>query len=674
MKRILLYLILLGIFPLNRTLAQNYKFGKVSEAELEEKVYPQDSSANAAILYKKIRVYYRYDSNNGFVLITDVQERIKLYNQEGFDHATKKIMYYTPGGGNEEKVTSLKAVTYNLNNGKIEETKLKKSDIFDEKESRYWSSTKFTMPDIRPGSVVEFDYTITSPYLSNIDEIALQYEVPVRKIEVQVESPEYFVFKPLMKGYYPFQIASETKRGSINFTNKVRSGGGGFTSTQTKYENNKVDYTTNVSKIDLENVPALKEEPYVNNINNYRSAIKYELQYVKFPNSPIDYYSTTWTDVAKSIYDNPAFGSEVKKTGYFENDINSLLEGVSDPLQKTSIIFRYVKNRMNWNGYFGYYCDDGVRKAYKDKTGNVAEINLMLTAMLRHAGLDANPVLVSTRSHGIPLFPTREGFNYVVSAVSLDNGTVLLDGTAKFSTPGMLPPRAHNWMGRLIQKDGSSEEIDLTPKEMSKELVSVNYDITEDGIAEGRIRKQFTDHHALSFRQKYYTANEEEYLENLENTYNGMEISGYKLENKDDITKPIVETFSFSKENACDRIADKVYLSPMLFFATEENPFKLDNREYPIDFSYPWADKYIINIRIPSGYKTEILPEPSRVMLPDNLGSFLFNINETGDIIQVMVQTEMNSAIVSSVYYGAVKEFFKQLVEKETEKIVLTKI
>jgi hypothetical protein len=66
-------------------------------------------------------------------------------------------------------------------------------------------------------------------------------------------------------------------------------------------------------------------------------------------------------------------------------------------------------------------CNEGVKKAYKDKTGNVAEINLMLTAMLRYAGLNANPVLVSTRSNGIAIFPNRTAFNYVIAAV--ENGS-----------------------------------------------------------------------------------------------------------------------------------------------------------------------------------------------------------------------------------------------------------
>ena len=84
--------------------------------------------------------------------------------------------------------------------------------------------------------------------------------------------------------------------------------------------------------------------------------------------------------------------------------------------------------------------------------------------MLRYAGLTANPVLVSTRSNGIAIFPNRTAFNYVIAAVETPNGNILLDASDKFSTPNVLPFRALNWYGRLIRKDGTSEEVDLMPK------------------------------------------------------------------------------------------------------------------------------------------------------------------------------------------------------------------
>jgi hypothetical protein len=54
--------------------------------------------------------------------------------------------------------------------------------------------------------------------------------------------------------------------------------------------------------------------------------------------------------------------------------------------------------------------------------------------MLRYGGLEANTVLVSTRSNGIAAFPNSMAYNYVIAAVETPSGRVLLDASDKFST------------------------------------------------------------------------------------------------------------------------------------------------------------------------------------------------------------------------------------------------
>src|SRR5690606_1550977 len=154
--------------------------------------------------------------------------------------------------------------------------------------------------------------------------------------------------------------------------------------------------------------------------------------------------------------------------------------------EKILTILNHVKSNVKWDKYYGYSCDKGVRKAYQEKSGNVAEVNLMLTAMLRYAGLTANPVLVSTRSNGVALFPNRTAYNYVIAAVETEKGYILLDASDKFSVPNVLPLRALNWYGRLIRKDGTSEEIDLMPKKPSSDIVFMNYSIDAEGKVAGK--------------------------------------------------------------------------------------------------------------------------------------------------------------------------------------------
>lgn len=114
--------------------------------------------------------------------------------------------------------------------------------------------------------------------------------------------------------------------------------------------------------------------------------------------------------------------------------------------------YEFVRDNFAWNGDYGKYVEDDLKDVYKTRSGNAAEINLTLIAMLNACGVAANPVLVSTKENGIPMFPTLEGFNYVIAGVDLGEELILLDATEKFGNPNILTERVYNWEGRLVKK------------------------------------------------------------------------------------------------------------------------------------------------------------------------------------------------------------------------------
>ena len=667
-------ILLVVLFVCQITTSQNYKFGKISKEELQEKFNPLDSSASATYLYKYRKTFFEYNQSTGFELVTEVHERVKIYNQEGFNYATKAISLYK-SSSSQEKVTGLKAYTYNLTDGKMEGVKLKKSGIFKTEKSKFRKETKFTMPNIKEGSIVEYEYKIRSPFYQNIDEFQFQHAIPIKKLEAEFQAPEYYNFKMNLKGFLPITPKTEKRSDKISFRNKHRSEAKGSVTphTSTTYSYSDLEFTKTVSTYNLENIPALKEEPYVNNIDNYRSSVKYELSYVKLPNSPIKHYSTTWEDVVQTIYKSSNFGAELNKSGYYKNDIDALISTVSDPSKKIALIFDFVKSKVKWNEYYGKYTSDGVKKAYKEQVGNVAEINLMLTSMLRYAGLNANPVLVSTRDNGIPLFPTREGYNYVISCVELPTGKVLLDATNKYGSPNILPYTALNWEGRIIKKNGTSSLINLYPKENSKRTTLMLVNLSEDGSIKGSIRSVKTNHSALSYRNRYNNTDENDFLEKLENKYDGLEVSDFKVNNLVDLTKPIIEIYKFAIDNQADIIGDKIYFSPLFFLKSKENPFKLEKREFPVDFGYPSTSLYRLTISLPEGYKVESLPKAEAFALPENFGLFKYNLSHNESAIQLVIESKINTPIISSMHYDTLKAYFNKLIEKENEQIVLTK-
>ncbi|HKB43193.1 MAG TPA: DUF3857 domain-containing protein, partial [Chitinophagaceae bacterium] len=158
-------IIFLCLFAINGVAQKpEIKFGNVSEKDFAPKVYSIDSNANAIVI-ADIGVSKLVGNTKGwFSLEFKRYRRVRLLNKNGFDIATEEIPLYSEGQV-EEQISSLKAVTYNLENGKVVETKLEKGNIFKDRLSKNWVVKKFTFPNIKEGSVIEFEYTITSDYL-----------------------------------------------------------------------------------------------------------------------------------------------------------------------------------------------------------------------------------------------------------------------------------------------------------------------------------------------------------------------------------------------------------------------------------------------------------------------------------------------------------------------------
>jgi hypothetical protein len=667
-KNLLLIIIL---FVVAKSNAQNFELGKVSVTELQEKMHPRDSSAVAAVLFEKGKTSFEYSQSNGFSMVTEVKTRIKIYKKEGYDWANKSLRYYNVTGA-KERLSISDAVTYNIVNGKVEKTKLKSDGSFDEVINKYWGQKKITLPNVKEGSVIEFSYLYKTESLSSPRDWFFQKTIPVNYSEYKTVIPEYFNYNTNFRGFISPKVTVEKGINSITLNSKERVKSG--MNVTTNFSSQKVEYNEIRTQYIAENLPAVKDEVFVNNVDNYTVSLVQELAMTKYPNQPYKSYSTDWASVVKTIYDYDDFGPELNKTGYFEEDLKGVLASLTKPEEKIDAILKFVKATVKWNDYYGYSCNDGVKKAYKDKSGNIAEINLMLTAMLRYAGLNANPVLVSTRSNGIAMFPNRTAFNYVIAAVENGASYTLLDASDQYATPNVLPSRALNWYGRLIRKDGSSMEIDLMPSVVSNDVTTMFYSIDEKGLVAGKLRRQQDAHNALLFRNSFKNIKEDAYIEKLENENKKIEIQEYSRTNEKELNLPVIEAISFTGSNFSEIIGGKIYIKPLLSFAGSQNPFKQENREYPVDFGFPFMDKYAVNIAIPEGFTVESIPESVNLVMANDFGNFKCLTSVSGNTIQVMVINQLNIPIVAADYYTTLKEYYQKLIDKQNEKIVLRKI
>lgn len=643
-QRIIISILLIFVFI--KAEAQNYQLGKVTVAELEEKVHPKDTSAVAAVLFAECESGILRGTGPYFYTNTNTKMRIKIYKKEGLNWGENR--YFISKGLNE-KVNVYNAATYNLVDGKIEKTSLDINEGFlANKFDDNFGQKVLVMPNVKVGSVIEFNIVRTQDAIMNPPRWDFQLNIPVNYSKFVTRIPEQFVFKTFQRGFISPNISVSRKNAAGNYTEIVTT------------------YTAN-------DLPAIKEEGFVNNIRNYVSSISHEFTMINNYSGVSYDYANDWESVVKTIYNTDTFRYELDKSGYFKSQLDAVLANAKTREEKIEQVFNFVKATVKWNQRRGVFCAEGVRKAFISKTGNIAEINLMLTAMLRYSGIKASPVLISTRENGIAFYPSTSAFDYVIVAVEENNELLFLDASDKYATPNILPFRDLNWIGRLIRDDRSTVQVDLMPEFLSHQNTIMIMDVDSKGIVSGKVKSQFSDHLALNFRTTNHLVSTENYLVNLENKYK-IEISDYVRDNMEDLSKPVVESFLFKYDKKMEVSQDKIYIAPLLFLTADQNPFKQEKRDFPVDFGYPKQEKYTVILNIPEGFVVESIPASINVATKDGLEIFHFDFLQNGNQIQFLVTNTINTAIVSSEKYSELKDYFQQMVNKQNEKIILKRI
>src|SRR6478672_7331458 len=201
------------------------------------------------------------------------------------------------------------------------------------------------------------------------------------------------------------------------------------------------------------------------------------------------------------------------------------------------------------------------------------------------------------------------------------------------------------------------------PKIVSRDVVNIIATMAADGSVSGKLKEQYFDYNAFVFRENEGKLAKEAVMEQLEKKHPGLEVDTYSVVNQNDFDQPIVETYSFKHSNSVESIGDKMYFSPMLFFATTENPFRQEVREYPMDFKFAGEQKYLINLTLPDGYKVESLPKSVSIPISNELGALKYMVSATDNQIQVSVALNINTSVIPAGYYEELKAFFAEVIK-----------
>lgn len=640
------------------------RFGKVNVADFKQSVYSIDSSADAVIIAEVGNSKMKGNNDGGFSLEFKTYRRAHILKKPGYEIANVEIALYT-NGRDEEELKNLKAVTYNLENGKVVETKLEvKSGVFKDRINKHWIIKKFTFPNIKEGSIIEFEYTIVSDFLFNLKPWTFQGIYPTLWSEYVVSLPEFYYYVTLAQGYQPFHIKSQ-KSATENFTvSDSRSAGA----------SDRSSFTAGVTdfRYVMKDVPALKEEGFTSTIKNHIAKIEFQLAELRYPMTPRNVLGT-WTDLSADLLKDEDFGFTLNRDNPWLNDVMSDAVGTAENnLDKAKNIFRWVQKNLTCTNYNSISLQQPLKNVLKNRNGNEAEINLLLIAMLKKAGLNADPVMLSTRSHGYAyaLYPLIDRFNYVICQLSTGGEKYLLDASRPRLGFGKLGADCYNGHARII--DVAATPLELVNDTLVERKVTSVFLSNSKNEWSGSMQQVPGYFESYSIRDRVRDKGRDQLFADFRKSFGQeVEITAPHIDSLDKYEEPVAIKYSFK---FTDDSQDIVYLNPMFSEGYKENPFKSAKRFYPVEMPYALDETYILQMQVPEGYAIDEMPRQMVLKLNEQEdGLFEYRISESNGYISLRSRLRFKRSFFQPDEYEMLREFFNLVVKKHTEQIVFKK-
>ena len=669
--------------------APKIKFGKVSQEELLMKEYERDTAADAVILYDSGNLrftYNNYESPKRFEFIFKRHLRIKIFNKDALNYGNHDIYLYH-SGSRGEKLTEFKAYSYNIENGKITKDKLGKKGLLIEEFDKNRDIAKCVLPNVKEGTVIELEYTITSDYLYYLREWQFQYTIPTVWTEFNAIIPEFYKYKHYFKGYNKltindyksiksekFQILYEDNSNTVGRNASANLNTGASFEKTTKRITWNLDSESKRYHFAAANIPAFRNESFMPSKENYLFKLLFELSTVKMPRSSIRSYAQTWESVNEEIMDDDKVGKLLTSNKAIKKLLSEIINETDDKNTKMNKIYKYVQNTYKWNGNNKYYAtSEKISEVIEEKSGSSGDLNLLLVALFGEAGLNAYPVLLSTRSNGmiVPAYPGENAFNYVIAYILDGTDTYLFDATDKFCTPNMPPVRCLNGNARICGEK-FTDWIDIKANEISRKQIVGDFTITEDGSLEGKLATTRNNYFAYSTRKAIDEYEDlEEYMDEYGNRNHNIEVDDYTFKGIDSLVSPLEMVLDVEILDATNQASDLIYFNPLNVYTREDNPFKSEERVYPVNFNYPSLETYEMNYTIPDGYEISEIPKNLKFELDDKSASFSYKIVQDENSIKVTLSKKIARTIYNTNEYLQLRDLFNQMISKQSEQIVL---
>jgi len=650
-----------------------------------------DSSVHAVILFEQAK--YRFDVwNEELKLFVEVHKRILILDTVGLNYAKLEIPYYAYRKYDE--FASFKANYYFLSNGKVKRKSLKNNQISDVEINDYWNKKTANFGVLKPGTIIEYKYVLTTLNMVEPPKWYFQHEIPCLYSSFTLNVPKVISYQMRINGVNflsenskrqaftnlnytlnyddPIPGGSQYRNQSFNAPINLSLKSWLFNTIMTDIPpyksvqntdcdcNHKRSLTLNLNNIDQKHEltsgldlfawEILTQRLYQATTDNYVVKRQFSTTTVNNPAGYIVFHISDWNELDAKLKKNYNFGIQLLKAWNFRPELNAALQNSNDSaLNKTIAIYNYVQTNYEWNGMFSIYTSDDLSKISTTKTGNTADINLMLVYLLKKAGIDAYPVLIRTKNSGYVDYDwaSPRQFNNVIACAEINGKRYFLDAKDKNIPWNVLNPQNSCNEGRIIN-GLESEFVPITANYITNYSHSFNIYFSQN-IAQCSIKMKDG-----GLEGNYKRNNFDSWLNNykklLNNPYNFL-ISTDSLSN---FSEPLETEISFSIDNYLS--TNKIY--PFDFFEINYF-FSSPIRNIPVYFDEKFEKNFFVEIKIPNGKHVISTPDD---ILNTIYGAYVSTITTIdSSSIKIHLRIGITEQLFEPIYYSGLRLFFAEI-------------
>lgn len=640
--------------------SDDHTYGHISDADRQLLQLPGDSTAEAYVLYDHMDLDFEYSDVSGPGLVERYHRRLKLFTPSAYERANVTITYHR----DRESIADVEGLVQLPGGGTIV---LRGEDFISQQEDDEYSSIRFTFPKLTPGATIEYRYTRRDRSIMQPTRYTFQEDIPVRWAE----------FTAMVPAYYDYVSLGSADRYDINEAEIVeRVWGPSFN--VTAYSNGaKLDHTR--IRWALRDLPAFKPQPYANNLTDYLPRVRLQLRSVQYPTGGRSEIFSSWEQTADELQSRKDFGRYYRNRSNYKQlweAAEPTIAAAAVPRAKIEAAYQFVVHHYSWDGRYRILASDSPNNTFGARRGNSADLNLALLSLLNEAGIAAWPLLVSLRDRGAPIeaYPLLDQFDHLMVYTEVDGQPLLLDANDPDRPAGLPRQQALNQRGWVADRDAPRwVNLDVPP---SRQTVMVDMAVDPTGLTTASFRSRLEQYFAFEGRSQLRSAADvlsapltatvrQQFPETTV-----LEAEASPDGDGEDANLTLHLKLSVPAGQALN---DFLYVQPVLLPMLDDELDDVESRQFPIDFAYPWARRYIATVALPEGFVVDELPPSVRVKSEDGSIMATYMVQEVPGkhAVHVNFTTNFDRTLFAAAEYPALRDMFRRIIEMQQSPIVL---